>query len=111
MELQEHARPSLFEPLEDVQLPQGLRSVQRAREDAAHRSLQLETATRGRHGRTTEMEIQVEPIVVHPHRAAEVAGNGKDALSESWCEMDPGLDDPLHVVVRERAVLARGEDR
>src|SRR5438309_4111822 len=104
VELQEHTRPSLVEPLEDVQLPQGLRSVERAREDAADRSLQLEAATRRRHGRTTEVEIQVEPIVVHPHRTAEVAGNGKDALSEPGCEMDPGLNDPLHVVVRERTV-------
>src|SRR2546422_3358562 len=57
------------------------------------------------------MEVQVEPIVVHPYRAAEVAGDRKPPLSESRREMDPCLDHPLHMVIRERTVLARSEDR
>ena len=111
VKLQEDGRPSRIDPFEDVELPEGLRSIERSGEDAADRSLQLEPTAGGRNGRAAEVEVQIEPVIVHPHGSADIARNRKDTLSQSGCQMDPGLDDPLHIVVRERPVFARREDR
>jgi hypothetical protein len=45
------------------------------------------------------MEVQVESVVVDPHRSRDVAGNGEQLVAESWCQPEPSLDDPFHVVI------------
>src|SRR4029453_17404123 len=69
------------------------------------------TAARRRQRRPTQVEVQVEAIVVDPHRPSEVAGHRQHPLPQTRRQVDPRLDHPLHVGVRERPVGAGREDR
>ena len=55
------------------------------------------------------MEVQVEALVVDPERPGETAGDRQDALTQTRRQVQPGLRDAGDILVRERAVLARGE--
>jgi hypothetical protein len=81
VKLQEDGRPSRIDPFEDVELPEGFRSIEWSREDAADRSLQLEPSAGRRNGRAAEVEVQIEPVIIHPHRSADIARHRKDTLS------------------------------
>ena len=71
VQLQEHRRPVVLQALEDVQLPERLRRVERTGQHAPDRAFQLEPAARRRHGRPAQMEVEVELLVVDPQRPGQ----------------------------------------
>ena len=109
--LQEHGGAPFREALEDVELPQRLGGVERAREHASDGTLELEPPARGRDRGPPQVKIEVESIVVDPQRTREPERHAHHSLTQPRGEMQPRLHDALHVVVGEGAVVARIEDR
>ena len=89
VDLQQDRGPILREVLEHVELPERLRSVERAGQHATHGPLELEPSARRRHGRTAEVEVEVESIVVDPHGPGEVAGNRQQLPAEPRSQPEP----------------------
>ena len=99
MDLQQDRRPSLREVLEHVELPERLRSVERAGEHAAHGPLELEPSARCGHGCPAQVEVEVEPLVIDPHGPGEVAG---DRPQLPGAAEEPGEAEPRRPAPRRR---------
>jgi hypothetical protein len=107
--LQQDRGSIVLESLEHVELPERLATVERTGQDPAHRSLQLQTTSRCGDRRATEVEVEVEVIVVHPERPRQAPGQVEDTLPEARREMQTRRRHLGDVLVRERPVLARCE--
>ena len=111
MKFQEHRRAIVRKTLEDVKLPQRLGGIQGPRKDPPDGPLEL-PPTAGRRDRgPAQMEVEVEPLIVHPQRPGEPERHPKDPLAQARREVDARLHDPLDVFVGERAVGPRSEYR
>ena len=91
--------------------PTRARRVERARQHASDGPLELEPSARRWDRRSSQMEVEVEPIVIDPERTRQPERHLQHALPQPRRHVQPRLDHPLHVVVGERTVVAGIEDR
>jgi hypothetical protein len=80
------------QPLDEPQLPQRASAIQRLREHATGQALELPVAAWPRQRRMTDVEVDVEVRIVHPHRAPLVERHEGQPLSVARHQVQPGDD-------------------
>ena len=97
MNLREQPHASVLETVDQVELPQRLGAVERAREDPS--DLLGELRIRGRRGQRqlAHVVLQVEVRVVDPVRVVEPERDLLQAPSEGLQQREPVRHQPLHI--------------
>ena len=95
----------VVEALDDVELPQRLRQVERAGVEAGRLDAELPPVAGPGQGDLADVVLEVELAVLDPVRVVEVAGHPHDLLAERPGEVQAGLEVVEHV--GERHLAAR----
>src|SRR4029453_9920331 len=87
-----------LETLDHRQLPKRTPAIERAGQQVLREIDELSPTARRRKGAVTDVQIEVEGLVVGPDRKSQPSGNVDDLLPESRREREPGLDRPPDVL-------------
>jgi hypothetical protein len=106
--LGEQRDAAITEAVDHVQLPQGVRAVERSRDEA--RDLVAELAVVARRGKRElpNMELEVECSVLDPVRVIDAERDGSQAPAKRWQQVD-ALD--AGVLTTPASSLPPGADR
>ena len=85
-----HRRSATGQLLYDQHLPQRPANVQRAAQEVADEPVQLRRAPRRRDRRPSDVPVQVEVGVVHPHRPLQVQGEAQRPLAQPRDQVEAG---------------------
>ena len=87
----------VVEALDDVQLPQRLREVERAGVQARRLDAELPPVARAGQGDLAHVVLEVELGVLHPVRVIQISRDAHDLLAERTGQVQAGLEVVEHV--------------
>ena len=75
MDLVDDRHPVVGQALDDIHLPQRVPTIQRGARDVADQLIQFATSTRSGHLYVANVVVQIDIVVLHPHRVMQLEGN------------------------------------
>jgi len=100
VDLGDDADATVLEALDDPHLPQRAIAVELAAGDLPGELTQLAAPARGRGADAPQVVVEVEVLVLDPHRVVEAEGDLGEAAVEQRRHVQPGADELLDLVER-----------
>lgn len=108
--LADESKPVVGHPLGEVELPQGAVAGQRSAGDLTDHLVEFAAAARAGYLHPTQVVIEVDLAVLHPHRVVQLPRDVDQAVPQRVEQVQAALDRLAEHLETEVAVIVRGVD-